>query len=305
MVEPIPGGGRLRTGLAGAGSLRWVAADLTLPLEEGRRRLDLSPLSAVALGRALAGAVLVRRIALKVPSRVTLEVRGDGSLTKVLAEASVGGAVRGIVSPARLPTPEDGSMRLAPWVGSGTLRVTREGTDRRYSSEVELVSGEIGLDLAHYLEQSEQIRSAVLVGVLPASTGIAAAGGLIVEALPGTDSEALSRLEANLRGFEGLSHLLETGGLAAVERAAFEGFEVEQLEESPLEYHCDCSRERLGAQLAVLARRDSDALYEEDGVCRAECAFCAERYEFTADELAGKAAGQPSSQTRESQEELP
>ncbi len=279
------GGGRLLSGLAGRGALRWVVVDLALPLDEARRRLDLSPLSAVALGRALSGAALLRRIALKVPSRVTLEIAGDGPLGRVVAEAETGGGVRGMVGNPRLVTPEDGSMSLAPWIGNGSLRVTRESEGRRYASEVTLVTSEIGLDLAHYLEQSEQIRSAVLVGVLPATTGIAAAGGLIVEALPGTPEEDVERLEGNLRGLEGVSSTLATGGLAALERTVLEGFDVELLEDRPLAYRCGCSRERLGAQLTALARRELDSLLEDDGVCRAECSFCAARYEFTAAEL--------------------
>lgn len=273
------------TGLAGDGSLRWVAVDLALPLEEARRRLDLSPISAVALGRALTAAVLVRRIALKVPSRVTVEVIGDGPIGRIVAEAEAGGGVRGLVGNPRIETPADGSMRLAPFVGKGTLRITRESVDRRYTSEVELVTGEIGLDLAHFLEQSEQIRSAVLVGVLPASTGITAAGGLVVEALPGTPEEDLDRLERNLRGLEGVSQTLAAGGVAALERTAFDGFDLELLEDLPLAYRCGCSRERLGAQLATLAVDDVASLLDDDGICRAECSFCAERYEFSAAEL--------------------
>ncbi len=104
-------GGRVATGLAALGSLRWVVVDLTLPLEEARRRLDLSPISAVALGRALTAAVLLRRIALKVPSRIVLVVAGDGALGRVVAEVEEGGGVRGMVGNPRVETPADGSRR--------------------------------------------------------------------------------------------------------------------------------------------------------------------------------------------------
>jgi molecular chaperone Hsp33 len=260
-------------------------ADLALPLEEARRRLDLSPISAVALGRALTAAVLLRRIALKVPSRIVLVVAGDGPLGRVVAESEAGGGVRGMVGNPRVETPGDGSMALAPWVGRGTLNVTRETGEKRYSSQVELVTGEIGLDLAHFLEQSEQIRSAVLLGVLPKPTGIAAAGGLIVEALPGTPADVIQQLEGNIRGVTGVSQTLAAGGLGALQAAVLSGFDVEPLEERPLVYRCGCDRERLRSQLAPIAESELEELVGADGLCEAECAFCGQRYQFRVEEL--------------------
>jgi len=277
--------GRLVTGLAARGALRWVAVDLTFPIEEVRRRLDLSPISAVALGRALIGAVLLRRIALKVPSRLVLTVDGDGPLGRVVAEAASGGGVRGLVGNPRIETPSDGSMKIAPWVGRGSLNVTRETDGESYSSKVELVTGEIGLDLAHYLEQSEQIRSAVLVGVLPKATGIAAAGGLVVEALPGTPGQVVEQLEANIRGVEGVSKTLERGGPGALEAAVLADFDLEPLEQQPLAYRCGCDRSQLRSRLLTLAQSDLESLFDDSGLCGAECAFCGERYEFSTAEL--------------------
>ena len=261
-----------------------MAVDITPALEEARQRLDLSPISAVALGRALTGAALLRRIFLKVPSRVLLEVRGDGVHGKLLAEADQEGALRGVVGAPRLETPDEG-MRIAPLVGKGVLRVTRQNGRSRYTGDVELVSGELGDDLTHYLQQSEQIRSAVLLGVLPKPTGIGAAGGLMVEALPGTGEEVLDRLERNIRSIEGVSFLLDSGGVPALERAVLEGLEREVLETQSLEYRCRCSREGLLEKLRPLAERELDSLLDEDGRCEATCAFCNARYLFGADEL--------------------
>lgn len=278
-----PGSG-LVAGLAAKGSLRWVVADLTLPLEEVRRRLDLSPISAVALGRALTGAALLRRIALKVPARMTLVIDGDGALGRVVAEAEMGG-VRGLVGNPRVATPADGSLDLAPWVGHGSLRVSRETGARRYASQVELVSGEIGDDLAHYLEQSEQIRSAVLLGVLGRHQGIAAAGGLIVEVLPGAEEVAIERLEENLRGAGGVSRLLEANGLDGVLTTALAGLGPEVREERPLAYRCRCDRERLLRLLVALDEGDRESLREDDGRLDATCHYCGTVYSFGSGEL--------------------
>jgi len=264
------GGGRLEAGLAALGTLRWVVVDLTLPLEEVRRRLDLSPLSAVALGRALVGAVLLRRIALKVPARLVLTIDGDGALGRIVAEASTGGTVRGTIGNPQAPTPLDGSMALAPWIGRGSLNVIRERDGESYSSKVELVSGEIGEDLAHYLEQSEQIRSAVLLGVLPQPSGITAAGGLIVEALPGTSEEVLERLEDNLRALTGGSSTLAVGGAAALKAGVLADFDLEPLEDLPLAYECGCNREALRDRLRSLAPADLEDLLAEDSTCEAD-----------------------------------
>ncbi len=276
---------KLEVGLAGSGSLRWAAVELAAVLEEARRRLDLSPIAAVALGRSLTGAVLLQRIFLKTPDRVVLEVSGDGPLGKVIAEASESGHLRGLVGSPHLATPTDGQMRIAPLLGEGFLRVTREGDRGRYTSQVSLVSGELGDDLTHYLEQSEQISSAVLLGVLPRPSGIAAAGGLIVEALPGTEEETLQRLEGNIRALEGVSSTLDRGGLGALAEAVLGELEPEILERQRLEYRCRCDRGALLAKLRPLARQDLGSLVGEAGECEAICAFCGERYLYGAAEL--------------------
>jgi molecular chaperone Hsp33 len=265
--------GRLQIGLAAQGTLRGVAADIGGVLEEARRRLDLSPIAAVALGRALTAAALIQRISLKVSARLIVEVLGDGPLGKVIAEADNQGRLRGLVGAPQIATPADGRMALAPVVGRGLLRVTREDERSRHSSQVALVTSELGEDVAHYLEQSEQIRSAVLLGVLPQPGGIAAAGGLVDE------------LERNIHGVEGVSAVLERGGGAALAAAVLAGLDCELLEEIPLRYRCRCSRETLRVQLLTLDRADLESIIAQDGTCEAECAFCGTTYRFPASEL--------------------
>ncbi len=280
---------RLDIGLAGEGTFRWVAVEMSLALEEARRRLDLSPLASVALGRALVGAVLLQRLSFKVPARLILEVEGDGPLGSVRAEVERSGRVRGTVSSPRVESGSE-TFRIADAFGTGSLIVTRENAGKRYTSRVNLVSGELGDDLTHYLEQSEQIRSAVLLGVLPLPTGIGAAGGLIVEALPGTDDEALFQLETNIRSLEGVSTHLKEGGVARLLTATFDGFAIETLEHQELEYHCRCDRSRLLGYLRELGREDLNDLAEDDGSCEAVCSFCGNRYLYTGDELLGAQA---------------
>lgn len=279
----------LRVGLAGGRGLRWAMADLTGALREARDRLDLSPISAAALGRALASAVLLLRMETKVPTRVVVEVRGDGPLGAVVAEADDSGAVRGLVGERALdlPATPEGKLDVAAAVGrKGYLRVTYERGRRSYQSQVELVSGEIGEDLAHYLRQSQQVRSAVLLGVLTRREGIAAAGGLVVEVLPGASNEALERVERNIRDMPGVSRLLETGGMAEVLARIFDGVGWEHLEAVDFSYRCRCSRERLRDHLILLSADDREELDLDRGTTEAECVFCGAVYTYRAEELA-------------------
>ncbi len=277
--------GELQLGLAGQGNLRWAAVDVTQPLEEARQRLDLSPIAAVALGRALAAAALLLRFYSKNPGGLLFEVIGDGPLGRVVAEVDHNGAIRGLVGKPHLETPENGCLGISWAIGKGFLRVTREGRDSRYSSQVELVSGEIGKDLAHYLETSEQIRSAALLGVLPRPDGIGAAGGFLVEALPGTDEDVIAHLEQNVADLAGVSHYLARGGVQSLRDAVLSGFDREELERYPLTYLCRCNRDELLAKLQNLVAAEVDQVVGEDGRCVAICAFCGEHYIFTRGEL--------------------
>ena len=282
--------GELQLGVAGHGDLRWAVAEITGPLETIRRRLDMSPLATVALGRALSAAALLLRFSTKEPGRLIFEVLGDGPLGKVVAEVDSRGRLRGLVGEPRLEIREGRGLEIGWAVGEGTLRVSRESIASepqrgRYSSQVQLVSGELGKDLAHFLQQSQQIRSAALLGVLPRSTGIAAAGGLLIEAFPGVAEETLTRLEANIAALGGVSGYLETGGLSALRDAVLAGFDVEELERHPLIYSCRCKPDSLLASMQQLAVEDVDALVDAAGRIVAMCSFCGTQYAFDREEL--------------------
>ena len=200
--------GKLELGLAGNGAFRWAVADITDVMEEVRDRFDLWPVPAAALGRCLAGAALLQRLSTKTPSRLMLEVRGNGPLLRVLAEADDAGNLRGMVGDSQVQVPDwpGGKLGVGRAVGKGYLRVLREYEGgNSYQSQVELVSGEIGEDVAYYLRQSEQTPSAVLLGVLGKPSGVVAAGGMVIEVLPGAPEDAIARLEQNIGKIHGVS----------------------------------------------------------------------------------------------------
>ncbi len=286
---PITAQGTLELGLAGQGAFRWAVADITNVLEEVRERFDLWPVPAAALGRCLAGAALLQRLSTKSPSRLMLEVRGDGPILRVLAEADDAGNLRGMVGDGRVQVPDwpGGKLGVGRAVGKGYLRVLREYEQgNSYQSQVELVSGEIGEDVAYYLSQSEQRQSAVLLGVLGKPSGVVAAGGMVVEVLPGAPEETVARLESNIAGIRGVSHLIEEGGAEHVVEKVLAGLDREVKEIRPLRYRCRCSRERLLDHLALLPADDRDYLRADDGAIEADCAFCGSRYRFTPEDLA-------------------
>lgn len=280
--------GRLEMGLAGDGALRWAVVDLTDVLREARHRRDLSPVSAAALGRCMAGAALLHRLSTKTPTRLTLDFRGDGPLRQVLAEADDEGNLRGLVGEPHVDVPHypSGKLAVGVAVGKGFLRVLREhGSGASYHSQVELVNGEIGEDLAHYLDQSEQTSSAVLLGVLAKPEGVAAAGGMIVEVMPGASDETIEKLQGNISRIQGVSHLIEEGSIPTVVESVLAGFSRVVKEVRPLRYHCRCSRERLLNHLILLSAEDRDYLREEDGAIGADCVFCGAHYRFSREEL--------------------
>ncbi|HEY0557341.1 MAG TPA: Hsp33 family molecular chaperone HslO, partial [Thermoanaerobaculia bacterium] len=252
---PITAQGTLELGMAGDGAFRWAVADITEVLKGVRDRFDLWPVPAAALGRCLAGAALLQRLSTKSPSRLMLEVRGDGPIRRVLAEADDEGNLRGMVGDGRVQVPDwpGGKLGVGRAVGKGVLRVLREyERGNSYQTQVELVSGEIGEDVAYYLSQSEQRKSAVLLGVLGKPSGVVAAGGMVVEVMPGAPEETIARLESNIAGIRGVSHLIEEGGAEHVVGQVLAGLDREVKEVRPLRYHCRCSRERLLGHLTLL-----------------------------------------------------
>ena len=290
-MSQIVAGPRVDSGLAADQQIFWAACDCGTVAEEARRRLDLGPLAAVALGRIMAGAAMLLRLSSKRTSRLELVVEGDGPLRRVRVEVDRDGSVRGLVADGHATAPGDGGeLRVGPGFGEGHLRVVREDeTGRVYESRVLLQTGEIGVDLAHYLSQSEQRASAVLVGVLADQEGIAAAGGLLVEALPGCSAEVIGELERRSIGLGSVSRALALRGLGGIVEDVIGSFEPQILSSHPLEYRCRCSREKLATRLATLDSTDIDELTSEGGgLIDAECAYCGEIYSFDREELLGE-----------------
>lgn len=284
--------------MAGEGNLRVVAAETTDIVEEARRRHGLSPTATAALGRAMTGALLLAQLLLKTPKeRLALRMEGTGPLGGLVVEADALGNVRGYVkSPqAEVPLREDGKLNVGELIGAGVLRVDRSlPSGEVYTSTVPLVSGEIAEDLAHYLWQSEQVPSAILLGVRVKGEGeVEVAGGVAIQVMPDTPEEVLSRLEANLAGLSGITPLLREGLEAAVERLlAGLGFEWTDLKalgyplnEIPARFRCRCNREKALEALVFFTPEEREDMIVEDGGAEVVCHWCGEVYRFSPEEI--------------------
>ena len=290
--------GRVIRGLAGNGSFRVLAADTTDVVEEARKRHNLTPTATAALGRALTGAALLAFLLSKTPKeRVTLKIEGDGPLGHLVAEAGVDGKIRGYVGhpEADLPPTEAGKLDVGGLIGKGELRVMRSLPNGEiYDSSVPLVSGEIAEDLAQYLWKSEQIPSAVLLGVRVSPEGpVEAAGGMVIQVLPGASEEAIQKLEENLKNISGFSELLKEKGLEGAVEEVLKGlgFELTSLKELgleeegiPVRFACRCDREKAKDSLKFFSPEELEEMAKEGGA-EVTCRWCGEVYRFSPEEV--------------------
>lgn len=283
----------LLRGLAARGGIRVVAADTTKLVEEARRRHQTSPVATAALGRSLTAALLLSHVLLKNPQdRLTLRLRGDGPLGGIIADAGLDGAVRGYVNnpDVYLPPREDGKLDVGGALGhNGDFQVIRSHAPygEPYSSSVPLVSGEIGEDVAVFLAQSEQISSAVLLGVFIDDAGVVKAGGVLLQALPGADESALALLEANVRAFGQLTTAMRRASLLELLEELCWGLEFELLTDNalPLSFECRCSDKKALDALAYFTPEEREAMIVEDGGAEAVCHWCGQKRWIEPDQI--------------------
>jgi molecular chaperone Hsp33 len=279
---------RLIQGMAGGGDFRIIAAQTTETVETARQVLDLAPVATDALGRALTGSLLLARLLDKNLKHqyVTLRFEGNGPLGMIIAEANVAGAARGWVSN---PVPLDETLDVNRAIGRGILTVVR-GTPpagRPYTSQITLEGGGVAKDLTRYLAGSEQITSAVLLGVLNRRNGVAAAGGIVVQSFPHASEEFIGRIEKHIKRAPPLSTLLDKMPIEDVVATVFQGCDYKQIDPSfnvPLSYTCTCSRERALAPLAFFSPEELRQMITQGG-SEVVCQFCGRKYGFSSDDL--------------------
>jgi molecular chaperone Hsp33 len=282
-------------GTAADGTVRCMAAVTTNLVAEAARRHDLWPTVAAALGRTLTGTLLLAS-SLKELDRLTVQIVSDGPVGGITAEANAGGQVRGYVRnpEANAPYNERGKFDVRAIVGQGMFYVTREsGYDvglyrEPYRGSVPLVSGEIAEDFAYYLTKSEQIPSAVLLGVhlQPEAPHVSAAGGVMIQMMPGASERTVAAIEASVGGMPQATMMIREGASPEdLLRAALGDMEFVVLDEKQVSFACPCSYERAVSMISSIDRAELESMLREDRGAVMTCHFCNETYRLGEAEL--------------------
>ena len=274
------------------GAVMASAIDASDIVFTAQRLHHLSRSATAALGRLLCATSIMGAMLKQKDAIVNLRVMGDGALGPVIAVADSKGNVRGYVGDSDCPTEyhPNGKINVGKAVGkNGTLSVMRDyGSGDPYIGQTELVSGEIAEDITHYFAVSEQIPSVCALGVLldRDKGAVMLAGGLLIQLLPGAGEDTVEKLEQNVAKLEPVTTMLAKGmSILEICQTALEGFEVEVLDEYPVNYVCTCSREKLERYFCTMSDDDIRSMADEKGVAVANCHFCNKKYIFTKADL--------------------
>jgi len=274
------------TGLGG--KVRLFAARTTGVVEEIRRRHDMFPTAAAAVGRTATAAAMMGAM-LKGEEKVTIQVKGDGPLGQIVADANAKGEVRAYADnpQTHLPSNRLGKLDVAGAVGTeGFIYVIKDlGLREPYRGSIPIVSGELAEDFTYYFAKSEQTPSAVSLGVLvDVDYSVKEAGGLILQLLPGLSDEEITELEKRLQHIPAVTSMLERG-LTPEDMMRELVDELSSVERLDLRFQCFCSRERVSNTLVSLGKEELDAIIEGEGAAEVVCHFCNEKYVFDKSEL--------------------
>ncbi|MDN7244926.1 Hsp33 family molecular chaperone HslO [Planococcus shenhongbingii] len=276
--------------LAYDGQVRAYATRTTETVGEAQRRHYTWPTASAALGRSMTASVMLGAM-MKGEEKLTIKINGGGPLGTILVDANAKGEVRGYVSnpQTHFDLNPQGKLDVRRAVGTdGTLSVSKDiGLMQPFVGQVPIVSGELGEDFTHYIVTSEQIPSSVGVGVIvnPDNT-IQASGGFIIQVLPGTGEEVITQIEQRLLEIPTISNMVRQGMTPEeiLDEVLGSGH-VKVLDTMPVQFQCQCSRERIHSAIISLGTEEIKDMIVTDGQAEAQCHFCNENYLFTKENL--------------------
>ena len=279
----------LTRGVSKAGHIMATACRTTDLVNTAQKRHGLWPVASAALGRTMSAALMMAAQLKYENSKLEIQIDGGGDLGKIIADARPDGAVRGYVENPHVNKglKAGGGIAVGPAVGTnGTLRVFKDvGMKDPFVGAVELRSGEIGEDLTYYFAVSEQIPSAVGLGVLvDTDNSVISAGGWIVQMMPEATEEEISMVEENVKKMPHVSSLLKDG-VSPTDIIKMIVPDYVEMETLPLRWECTCSRERSEGILRSLRMKELKGILEEDKECNMHCDFCGETYHFSEEDL--------------------
>lgn len=281
---------RILRATAADGFIKMSAVSAKDTVQRAKDIHKCTPTTAAALGRTLCAASMMGNLLKEDNGSLTIRINGGGPIGSIIAVSDSKGYVRGYVTnPAvDLPLRSDGKLDVGGAVGKdGMLTVSRDiGLAQPYVGSTELVSGEIAEDLTAYLLESEQVPSACGLGVLiDTDLSVKAAGGFIVQLMPGAPDEYIDVLEENIFMMDQLTTILAEDGLEAVFEQVLKGLPYHVVDEDEVGYRCYCSRERVGDAILGVGEGELESMINEGKDIDVSCQFCDTVYTFTPDDL--------------------
>ena len=282
---------RIFRGITKDKSVRIYVVDSTEMVEEARIIHQCTPVSIAALGRVISAASIMGRMLKDEKESLTLQIKGSGEIKSIVAVSNFMGDVKAYVSNPYvvLPHKENGKLDVGGAVGNdGSVIVSKDiGLKTPFIGQSNLISGEIGDDIAGYFMNSEQQPSVVSVGVFIGEDGsVKSSGGIIIQPLPFAEEEVIEKIEKSIEGMKSASTLiLENDDLFEIAKKALKEFEVEVMDEREVNLYCDCSLERIEKALVSIGKDELTNIIEEDGGAEISCHFCNKKYKFQKEDL--------------------
>lgn len=276
-------------GMAAKNQIRFFAVDSTNTVKEAASAHKLSVAATLLLGRMMSASIMLGMDLKDERSSVTLKLDCDGPLAGATVVSRNMGRVKGYVKNTQAELVNDSenpqfAIKIGPTVGNGTLSIIKDlNVKQPFTGQVKLISGEIGDDLAYYFLQSEQIPSAVGLGILVnPDLSIRTSGGFIVQLMPFTDDDTIVQLEDNIKNMPNISDLLDMG--KSIEDIVIEfvlkNFDMIITDELEPTFYCDCSKEKFRSGLKLLGKEELIEVLNEDGKLETNCQFCNSTYTY-------------------------
>lgn len=276
--------------VAGDGFIKMTAISSRAMVERAREIHHASHVCTAVLGRTLSATSIIGNALKEENASVTVRINGGGPAGSIIAVSDSQGNVRGYIgNPGlELPLKPNGKLDVGRAVGAdGMLTVIKDlNMKEPYVGSVELVSGEIAEDFTSYFAESEQTPSACALGVLIDTDGtVKAAGGYVIQLLPGAPDELAAALEQSVLNVGPVTSILESNSAEELINLVLIGFEPKILEHTPVEYRCYCSRERVRDAISGIDRKELDEMAAEGKPIEVTCQFCDAVYTFDPKEL--------------------
>jgi len=261
--------------------IRGLAIRSTKLVKKSQQLHNTTPVATAALGRTLSAAAMMS--ILEKSGKIGIKIIGNGPIKRIITEADTNGHVRGYVGNPRIDLMINGKRKLdvKKAIGKGYLYIRKMmGLKKDYESKIELISGEIGEDLTYYYTQSEQIPSSVGLGVLiDTDLSVKSAGGFIIQLLPETSDEVITKLEKNLQNVKSVSRLIEEGKIPEqLLDIVLKGFPYNITSRKKVEYKCNCNKAKSLEIVDTLSTEEIKQLLKEDSFVEITCHYCNTKY---------------------------